>query len=205
MNGGGQKTMRHCAIKSLRLFLAAMSGAALAAVEDWRPFPNSCDGVSVAFRVHYFPFDCDVNWRFKNNNAYPVKIEITDKIYITNYGEKLISDHYQTYAELQPGETKSMLGLGDHLSYNDEAFGGILNSRGVDKNGKKVTMFVVEGVRGWNYKVTKTAQIRRTWPSLKPLEPPEQSVLPGLKACLLKLPARFQHVSACVGASEDLL
>jgi hypothetical protein len=152
--------MRHRALKSLCLLLAAaaaivlLSGPAFAAVEEWRIFPKQYDGVSVAIRVHYFPYDCEVNWRFKNNNPYPVKIDITNKVYITNYGDKLVSDGYQTYAELKPGETKSMQGLGDQLSYEGEEFGGILNSRAVDKNGRKVTPFVVEGLRSWDYEVT---------------------------------------------------
>jgi hypothetical protein len=153
--------MRNYALKSTCLTLAIlaatvlMRGAAEAEVEDWRPFPNSYDGVSVAFRVHYFPYDCNVNWRFKNNNPYPVKIEVSDKVYITNYGEKLVVDSYQTYAELKPGETQSMSGLGDQLGYDWKEFGGTLNSRGIDKNGKKVAFFVVEGIKGCKYKVTK--------------------------------------------------
>ncbi|MDR2528487.1 MAG: hypothetical protein LBD04_05675 [Synergistaceae bacterium] len=157
---GEWRTMKKHGLKATWLALIALGTIALTsgaaqALEEWSQFPGNYDGVSIAMRVHYFPYDCNVNWKFTNNNSYPVKIEVFNKVYLTNYGEKFIARGDQTFVELRPGESRSMLGLGDQLSYEDVDFGGVLNSRSKGKNGNKMATFVVKGLKGWEYRVTR--------------------------------------------------
>ncbi|MDR1943762.1 MAG: hypothetical protein LBQ19_02975 [Synergistaceae bacterium] len=176
--------MRKClSALSIIFSLLAICGTASCAVEDWRLFPKKYDGVSIAIRTHYFPYDCNVNWKFTNSNSYPVEIKIFNKTYHTNYGNKLVKDSYQTSAKLKPGESVSMSGLGDQLGYDWKEFGAVLNSRGQDKNGNKKTSFEVLGLKGFEYTVTK---IDEPEPKQQANAAPENGAVPQSPGTLAK-------------------
>jgi hypothetical protein len=115
-----------------------------AAEKDWHSL-GLYDGVKIEWRVVYFPYDCEVRWWFTNTNDYPVRVEVSKKTYKTNYGSYFVEKHYQSFIDvLPPGQNKGT--LGDHLPYNDKAFGGRLDSRSMNKNRSKMTPFEVTGV-----------------------------------------------------------
>jgi hypothetical protein len=80
-------------------------------------FRGRYDGVDVYCKVLYYMYNYfDVYWRFENNNNFPVRISVSDKLYETNYGSYHIEDFHKSYADLEPFETKGPLSP-DRLYY----------------------------------------------------------------------------------------
>jgi hypothetical protein len=92
---------------SLVMFSGVLAGVAGAA--DWECISDrNSYRVAVYVSMSYYPAGgCTVNWRFENQNDYPVKVEVTDKRYEWRRGSKFISNSYQTSATLGANETRN--------------------------------------------------------------------------------------------------